>query len=86
MNRPDATWHEMIKSAIRANGGEADLTPDIYEWIEKNVDLSPWQRSAQPSANFRPRYKNTVRGIANDMADSGELIRVDRGRFRLPLS
>lgn len=38
----------------------------------------------QKSANYRARYKNTVRGIINDMFEDGELIKIADGHYRLP--
>ena len=57
--------------------------PDINDWIEANVALTPYER-ADSGHQKRPRYKNTVRGIAHQMVRSGQLLRVDRSVFRLP--
>ena len=73
-------WRKTISQALMALGGEADLS-DVYDWIQKYVQLTPRELSASPHAG-RPYFVNTVRGVANDMCGDGLLIRVHRGRFR----
>jgi len=84
MRRPVGFWRTVIREGLRASGGTSDLV-DLYAWIAGNVDLLPREAAESPHQG-RPYYENTIRGIANDMADAGLLVRVARGRFRLPWS
>ena len=83
MRRPRGFWREAIYEALQSFGGQAFLTPNIYDWVENNVDLTDRELSPSPHQG-RPYYVNTVRGIASDMADQGLLIRVADGCYRLP--
>jgi hypothetical protein len=82
MNRPSGFWRETIISALRSYGGQAHLSPEINEWVRQNIDLTEKELSESPHQG-RPYYYNTVRGIANDMADQGLLVRISAGYFRL---
>ena len=75
-------WRETISRVVLALGGEAD-TPDIYNWIQTYVQLTPHELSESPHQG-RPYFHNTVRGIANDMCNDGLLIKVNRGRYQTP--
>jgi len=83
MRRQNGFWPDTIYKALRSFGGQACLTPDVYEWVQNNVTLTERELSASPHQG-RPYYVNTVRGIASDMADKGLLIRVNAGCYRLP--
>ena len=76
-------WRDVIYTALRSFGGQAYLTPDIYEWVRNNVTLTERERSPSPHKG-RPYYFNTVRGIASDMTNQGLLIRVCRGCYCIP--
>ena len=66
-----------------ALGGEADMSPDVYDWIQSHAQLTPHELSESPHQG-RPYFFNTARGIASDMCNDGFLIRVRPGRYRLP--
>ncbi len=83
MRRSKGFWRDTIRQALVGLGGEADMSPDIYGEIEKRRHLTPRELSDSPHGG-RPRFVHTVRGVASDMVKDGELIRVARGRFRLP--
>ncbi len=83
MRRPRGFWRDAIYEALRSFGGEAYLSPDIYDWVENNVTLTDRELSPSPYGD-RPRYVHTVRGIASDMANQDLLIRVADGCYRLP--
>ena len=83
MRRPHYFWRDTICTALRSFGGQAYLTPDIYDWVQNNVTLTERELSPSPHKG-RPYYVNTVRGIASDMTDQGLLERVTRGCYRLP--
>ena len=56
---------------------------DIYKWIETNIDLA--EKELEDSGyEERPRYQHTLRSYASNMVRKGRLVRVSRGRFRLP--
>jgi len=78
-------WPETISQALVALGGEADMAPDVYNWIQSHVQLTPRELSESPHQG-RPYFVNTVRGIASDMCNKGLLIRIRPGRYRLPPS
>ena len=82
MRRPRRFWQEVIHAALRSLGREAYST-DVYEWVSRNVNLTEREQSISPHQG-RPHYVNTVRGIESDMTNRGLLIRVSRGRYRLP--
>ena len=83
MRRSKGFWRDTIRKALVGLGGEADMSPDIYGEIEKRQYLTPRELSDSPHGG-RPRFVHTVRGVASDMVNDRELIRVARGRFRLP--
>ncbi len=80
--RPRGFWPATIRRAMSALGGECPLT-DAYDWIAAHVDLSERELSESPHEG-RLNFVHTVRGVADDMVKRGELIRPERGRFRLP--
>ncbi len=75
-------WPKTIVAALQSFGGEA-LLVDVYAWIEANVPLTAHELEESPHQG-RPYYVNTVRGLASDMADKGDLVRVRPGLYRLP--
>ena len=83
VRRSKGFWRDAIRQALVYLGGEADMSPDIYEEVEKSQHLTPRELSESPHGG-RPRFVHTVRGVASDMVNDDELIRVVRGRFRLP--
>lgn len=75
-------WENLILDVISRLGGEADMT-EIYKWIETNVDLT--ERQLEDSGyQGRPRYQHALRSYASNMVCDGKLVRVSRGRFRMP--
>ena len=76
-------WREIIFQAIKALGGEADMSPDVYDWIQSHAQLTPRELSESPHQG-RPYFFNTARGVASDMCNDGFLIRIRPGRYRLP--
>ena len=82
VKRPSGFWPETITNGLCSLGGEAWLV-DLYIWIEANVLLSAHELAESPHER-RPYYVRTVRGIASDMSDSGHLVRVRPGLYRLP--
>ncbi len=82
MRRPRGFWPEMIRTAYLAQGGSA-WNPEVYGWIEANVELTDHELSPQASANGRPYFVNTVRGIISDMAARGVLTYVEDGLYRV---
>ena len=81
--RPHGFWRDKIRAALEAQGGRGWLTPEIYGWIERNVELTD-EESAESPHQGRPYWVNTVRGIASDMVESGQLVRIQDGLYRLP--
>ena len=81
-NRPPGFWPQVIVTALRDLGGEAD-TVDVYDWTEKNIALTDRELEQSPHQE-RPRYCHTIRGIASKLGRDGSLIHVTRGRYRLP--
>lgn len=80
--RPRGFWPDTIRRALSALGGEGWQT-DVYDWIAAHVDLSERELGTSPHQG-RLNYVHTVRGVADDMVRRGELIRLERGRYRLP--
>ena len=82
MRRSHGFWPEMISNAYRDHGGSA-RNSQVYAWIESNVQLTDHELSPQASANDRPHFVNTVRGIINDMKGRGILAYLEDGLYRL---
>lgn len=80
--RPDDFWPPLVIGAIRSRNGVARLM-QIYAWIEDNVDLWPREKSKCP-CHGRPYFRDTVRGVVNNMRDSGRIERISPGHYRLP--
>ena len=81
--RQNGFWPKAIREALSALHGEADMHPDIYDWLQHHIALTP-QELAASQHQGRPKYVHTVRGVADDMVKAKKLIRVRDGRFRLP--
>ena len=81
--RPPGYWPDVISEAICDLGGEAQMSPEIYDWIEQNIALLD-RDLKESSHQGRPSFHHTVRAIANRMVKRGVLERVGRGIFRLP--
>ena len=77
-----AFWKTCIEESLSNLGGEADLM-DIYEAVEILDYLGERDKETSPHQG-RPRYQHSIRACASRMVKSGELMRVARGRFRLP--
>ena len=72
-------WRTCILEALEHHGGEAELQ-QIYLWIESSdyiVDQTLWQDGG-------PNYQHTVRSFLNTMRDTGEIVRTERGLYRIP--
>jgi hypothetical protein len=82
MRRTRGFWPQTIVTAYRAYGNQA-RHEQIYGWISSHVALTTHELSPQPSANGRPHYVNTVRGIINDMVRAGRLVYIADGHYKL---
>jgi len=80
--RPRGFWPQQIRMALQAHNKEADMIY-IYAWIGRHVALTPRELGTSPHQG-RAYYVHTARGIADDMVQRGHLLRIARGRFRLP--
>ncbi len=81
--RPRGFRPQTIREALYALEGEAWLNPDVYDWIRTHVDLTE-QELALSRHQKRLNYVHTVRCVASDMVNRGELIRLKAGFYRLP--
>lgn len=80
-NQNENSWSDQILRAVHDLGGSASV-PAIYEWIEDNVPLTAMQRDEQYDG--RPQYQHIVRSYLSNLVESGDLVRVRRGTYRLP--
>ena len=87
MNKPtirhrQGFWQDVIRAALGALGGEADMSPDVYDWARRNASLTAHDRASGPHQG-RETFTHTLRRTASGMVVAGELTRVRNGRFRL---
>ncbi len=75
-------WKTCIVEGLRSLGGEADMV-DIYKWVE-SMDWLGKKDMEDSGYGGRPGYQHALRSYASMMVKKGELVRVSRGRFRLP--
>ena len=59
------------------------MNPDIYDWVAIHIELTEREASSSPYED-RAYYTHTVRGVASDMVQKGQLIRIQDGLFRIP--
>ena len=64
MNRAKSYWEEQLNAALRSIGGQAAMSPDIYEWVERNSNLTPHELEISPHQG-RPWYYHTLRATAS---------------------
>ena len=77
----ESFWRACVSEALQSLGGEAELQ-DIYLWIEDADYLG--EQDKESWTDGRPMYQHSVRAFIGTMLKSGELVRVSRGRYRLP--
>lgn len=77
MNR----WEVAILRSVKLRAGETDLQA-IYQTVGRFVPLSS-EHVAPTRWGGRPAYHHQVRSHVTNLCQSGDLIRVARGRYTL---
>lgn len=80
-----STWEIAILRSFEALGGEAKLTPTLYNKIESGefIELTEAHLRPQEAAKGRKAYQQEVRAYIANMCKSGELAWLGTGRYKL---
>jgi hypothetical protein len=74
-------WETVILTGFHSLGGEAGLQA-LYKFLEKDTPL-PRQHLRATRYGGRPAYQHQVRSHVSNLCDSGDLRRVERGRYAI---
>ena len=76
---PDTNLTQMVKRLF-ADADGALSVGKIYDAVEESHPISEYQKEFTPY--HEPRFHHEIRAIINQLVQSGEIIRVERGKYK----
>jgi hypothetical protein len=76
---PDANLTQMVKRLFTDADGVLSVA-EIYDAIEGNYPLSEYQKEFTRFHELR--FHHVIRAIINQLVQSGEIIRVERSKYK----
>jgi hypothetical protein len=76
---PDTSLTKIVKNFLVDAEG-ALRVGEIYDLVEENYPLSANQKES--TRYHEPRFHHEIRAIINQLMQNGEIIRVERGKYK----
>jgi len=76
---PAANLTKIVKNLFKDADG-ALCVGEIYDAVEKNYPISEYQEEF--TRYHEPRFHHEIRAIINQLMQNGEIIRVERGKYK----
>jgi hypothetical protein len=68
----------MVKKLLADSDGALSLG-EIYDIVEESGVLTDFQREFD---EWEPRFRHEIRAVINQLLCNGEIVRVDRGKYK----
>ncbi len=76
---PDSNLTQMVKRLF-ADANDSISIGKIYDEVEENFPISEYQKEI--TRYHEPRFHHEIRAIVNQLMQNGEIIRIERGKYK----